>query len=244
MQPLTEDFLDQCPVENGFRMRGVAMTRIEVFVDAAFAFAVTMLVISIDEIPSNMTELIAASKYIPAFILSVAQVVYIWHHHSTWSRKFGLEDSQTVILSVSLLTAVLVYIYPLKILFEGLFTWLSQGYLPSGFQFQSYDELRFLFYYLAIGFLIICLIFMALYRHALKLKLNLKLSEFEIFNVRTSVIIRFSMIIVATIALITPALLPSHLVPFSGFVYILLWPSVSLVHKARNRKWQKLKTTD
>ncbi len=244
MQPLTKDFVDQCPIEKGFRMRGIAMTRIEVFVDAAFAFAVTMLVISIDEIPSNMQELTEASKLIPAFILSVFQVVYIWHNHSVWSRKFGLEDTKTVILSVSLLTVVLIYIYPMKILFEGLFNWLSQGYLPSSFQFQSYDELRFLFYFMAIGFLIICLVFMALYQHALKLKLNLKLSEFETFNVRTSVIARFSMVIVAIIALITPALLPDHLVPFSGFVYILLWPSFSLVHKVRNRKWQKFNPTD
>jgi uncharacterized membrane protein len=34
-------------------MRGENMTRIETFVDAAFAFAFTMLVISIDEIPRS-----------------------------------------------------------------------------------------------------------------------------------------------------------------------------------------------
>jgi hypothetical protein len=31
--------LDQCPVKNGFRLRGMGMTRIETFTDAAFAFA-------------------------------------------------------------------------------------------------------------------------------------------------------------------------------------------------------------
>lgn len=46
------------------------MTRIETFVDAAFAFAFTMLVISIDEIPSSPVELFELSKDIPAFILS------------------------------------------------------------------------------------------------------------------------------------------------------------------------------
>jgi hypothetical protein len=44
MQTLSDDFIKQCPDEKGFRMRGEAMTRIEVFVDAAFAFAVTMIV--------------------------------------------------------------------------------------------------------------------------------------------------------------------------------------------------------
>lgn len=35
-------------------MRGLDMTQIEVFVDAAFAFAVTMLVISFDAIPRTL----------------------------------------------------------------------------------------------------------------------------------------------------------------------------------------------
>ena len=43
----TEESLAQLPVKNGFRLRGEAMTRIEVFSDAAFAFAITMLVISL-----------------------------------------------------------------------------------------------------------------------------------------------------------------------------------------------------
>ena len=39
MTPLTQEFVDGCPKEGVFRMRGLEMTRIEVFVDAAFAFA-------------------------------------------------------------------------------------------------------------------------------------------------------------------------------------------------------------
>ena len=39
MTPLKQEFVDNCPIERGFRLRGMDMTRIEVFVDAAFAFA-------------------------------------------------------------------------------------------------------------------------------------------------------------------------------------------------------------
>ena len=35
MTPLTQEFVDGCPKEGVFRMRGLEMTRIEVFVDAA-----------------------------------------------------------------------------------------------------------------------------------------------------------------------------------------------------------------
>ena len=54
------------------------MTRLEVFIDAAFAFAVTMPVISFDNIPRSYDEVILAIKSIPAFILAVAQLVWIW----------------------------------------------------------------------------------------------------------------------------------------------------------------------
>jgi len=38
--------LDALPRLGGFRLRGIAMTRLETFIDAAFAFAITMLVIA------------------------------------------------------------------------------------------------------------------------------------------------------------------------------------------------------
>ena len=37
--------LDSLPRLNGFRLRGMQMTRLETFIDAAFAFAISMLVI-------------------------------------------------------------------------------------------------------------------------------------------------------------------------------------------------------
>ena len=33
MTPLTPQYIESCPVDNGFRQRGMEMTRIEVFVD-------------------------------------------------------------------------------------------------------------------------------------------------------------------------------------------------------------------
>ncbi len=47
---------------DGFLDRGSQVTRLEAFVDAAFAFAVTMLVISIDQIPRDRGELTEALK--------------------------------------------------------------------------------------------------------------------------------------------------------------------------------------
>ena len=69
MTPLTRKFVDSRPIESGFRMRGLEMTRLEVFIDAAFAFAVTMLVISFDSIPRSYDEVMLAIKSIPALLL-------------------------------------------------------------------------------------------------------------------------------------------------------------------------------
>ena len=70
MEKLSDQFLADCRKDQGRILRGEAMTRIDTFVDAAFAFAFTMLVISIDQIPRSPTELIELSKDIPSFVFS------------------------------------------------------------------------------------------------------------------------------------------------------------------------------
>lgn len=167
MQTLSKEFLARCPVEVGFRLRGENMTRIEVFIDAAFAFAVTMLVISFDRIPQSFDEIVVAIKGIPAFVVAVVQLVWIWHAHSQWSERFGLKDAKTVALSTALLIVVLIYIYPMRIMLSGMFSWLSSGYLPSDFQFTTVGELASMFVFLGCGFVAFCLVFLLMYQHAL-----------------------------------------------------------------------------
>ena len=45
--------LTTLPREDGFRLRGQSVTRLETFVDAAFAFALTLLVIAGDDLPDS-----------------------------------------------------------------------------------------------------------------------------------------------------------------------------------------------
>ena len=81
MTPLTQEFVESCPIQGGFRMRGLEMTRIEVFVDAAFAFAVTMLVISFDAMPTSYGEMIQAVKNIPQLNGKHPAQVLNWQLH-------------------------------------------------------------------------------------------------------------------------------------------------------------------
>jgi uncharacterized membrane protein len=48
------------------------MTRLETFIDAAFAFAISMLVIAAQQIPDNIQALLAAFKNVPTFVCSIA----------------------------------------------------------------------------------------------------------------------------------------------------------------------------
>ncbi|MFT5840861.1 MAG: hypothetical protein ACI9UT_003375 [Flavobacteriales bacterium] len=58
-------------------MRGENMTRIETFVAAAFAFAVTMLVISVGAVPETMQGFVDSTKQIPSFSASCALIMWI-----------------------------------------------------------------------------------------------------------------------------------------------------------------------
>lgn len=137
---------------DGFRERGDQVTRLEAFVDAAFAFALTLLAISIDSIPGNREELIAALKGVPAFAASFAVLAMFWWDHNQWSRRFGLDDGWSIFLSLLYVFLALVYVYPLKLLFGGMFAWISGDWLPSGFALGGLADLRLMFQVYAVAF--------------------------------------------------------------------------------------------
>lgn len=222
MQALTREFLDNCPQRDGFRMRGAEMTRIEVFVDAAFAFAVTMLVISFDAIPRTYPEMVTAIKTIPAFAIAVAQLVWIWQTHTMWSRRYGLDDAATTWLSALLLVVMLVYIYPMRIMLEGALSWLSGGYLPTSFELASIEELRFMFVFMGTAFAALCMTFVLMYRYALKCTARLVLNRLEQEKTRHVVRIWLGCMIIGLAVVLMALVLPTAYVPYSGFLLFLI----------------------
>ncbi len=95
---------------------GVA--RIESFSDAVFAFALTLLVVSL-EVPKEMDDLRNLVRGFLPFALMFAMVCWIWYQHSVFFRRYGLDDPLTVALNCALLFVVLFYVYPLKFLTMG-----------------------------------------------------------------------------------------------------------------------------
>ena len=92
------------------------VSRIEGFSDAVFAFAVTLLVVSL-EVPHTFDELWIAMRQFFAFAICFALLFQVWWRHFNFFRRYGLEDTATIALTGILLFVVLFYVYPLKFVF-------------------------------------------------------------------------------------------------------------------------------
>lgn len=174
--------------EDGFLNRGTEVTRSEAFFDAAFAFAITLMVISIDEIPDTAEKLVDALKSVPAFAASFLLIVLFWRGHADWSRRFGLNDRHSQRLSLMLVFIVLVFIYPLRMVFGGLFQLISAGWLPSHVHLETAADARLMFIVFAIGFGAMGTCIALLYRHAWSQRELLKLDAVELLVTRHSLL--------------------------------------------------------
>ena len=104
--------------ERGFRWRSHEISRIEGLSDAVFAFAVTLLIVSL-EVPRTFAELRETISGFLPFAISFAMLIQIWYIQFTWFRRYGLQNALTTALNAVLLFVVLFYVYPLKFLFTG-----------------------------------------------------------------------------------------------------------------------------
>src|SRR5687768_5964736 len=155
--------LDELPRLDGCRLRGIQMTRLETFIDAAFAFAVTMMVIASERVPDDITTLLAAFKHVPAFVASIVVLGIFWRGHWLWSRRYGLEDGASIFISWALLVTILIYIYPLKAIFGSMFFMFSNGQLGQELGVRTEAQFRTIFAIYAIGFTAIALEIQMLY---------------------------------------------------------------------------------
>jgi len=223
-------------VDHGFRMRGASPTRVDAFVDAAFAFAVTLLVISIGHVPQSVGDLVQALRGVPAFAASFYIVSRFWQAHRAWSRHYGIEDAYGVRLSLALVFLMLVYVYPLRMVADLTFASFSGGALEeTPIVVHSVSDLRTIYVVFGIGYALTGAIFVLLHRHALNLADALALTPAERIRTRT-ICRRWTGVIAlaclsALLAIVLPmgrdAAFPCDIVP--GILYLLLIPMIRLV---------------
>ena len=215
----------------GFRIRGVQATRVDAFVDAAFAFAVTLLVVSIGHIPESAEELGHAMLGVPAFAASFLLLARSWMSHRTWSRRYGIEDHTSLRLSLALVFVVLVYVYPLRMVAQLLLYVASSGRLvEQAPAMHTLGDLRVVYATFAIGFGVVSAITGLLYRHAWSQADAIALSAAERIRTRRSIERYMIFVGVALLSLALTFLLPVQwadspwYVAAPGFVYALIIP--------------------
>jgi uncharacterized membrane protein len=214
--------LDRLPRLKGFRLRGIEMTRLETFIDAAFAFAVTMLVISNGQVPDDIQALLVAFKNVPAFVASIAVLSIFWRGHWLWSRRFGLEDGVSILISWTMLVTILIYVYPLKLLFGGMFYFLSGHVLGQLVTANTAGQVRALFAIYGLGFAAIALEILLLNLRAWRLREPLRLNEHEKLLTRGEVIGWSVPAAVGLVSLVLALTLPMKHIGWSGWVYMSL----------------------
>jgi uncharacterized membrane protein len=194
-----------------FRYRAHEVSRIEAFSDIVFGFALTLIVVSL-EVPKTFKELMEAMKGFPAFALCFAILLWIWHAHYTFYRRYAIHDEFTLVINSTLLFVVLFYVYPLKFIFSGLFELRS---------YAAHDA-RVMFSIYGLGFTSIFFLYAMLYRHALKKRDELQLNAVELIDTRTHVFMFAANVGIGLLSVTLAWTLPDQLVGVAGFIYFLI----------------------
>ena len=159
------------------------ISRLEEFSDAVFGFALTLLVIT-SSVPRSYQQLTTLIEGIPAFACCFALLVWIWHEHDTFFDRYPLQDGTTLLLNSALLFTVLLYIYPLKFMFDSfmreVFGLGSSGDLVR----MSLSELASASVLYGLGFFILMGLFTLMYLHAYRRRGALGLTALEAFDAR------------------------------------------------------------
>jgi uncharacterized membrane protein len=228
--------LDHLPVKRGFRLRGAEMSRLETFADAAFAFALTLLVISIDEIPGSFPEFFAALRNVPVFAACFAIVVMFWLGHRTWSQRYGLDDGWSTFLTLVLVFTIMVYVYPLRVLLTEALSALTGDWVPSRFKATSWSEVRTLFVVYSAGWTACSLAILLLFRHALAFREHLGLDALELWETVTEIQAWALMVAVGVLSLLIGLVAQRESIALAGWIYMVLAIVMPLHGYLRGRK--------
>ena len=235
--------------KDGFRWRGEEVSRIEALSDAVFAFAVTLLVVSL-EVPRTFDELAAAMRGFVVFAVCFALLIEVWREHYTFFRRYGLQDNGTIWLNAALLFVTLFYVYPLKFLFGIVFRgWtgspavIHQGaHEADGRAGEVIREAQVptLFLIYGGGVIAIYLILAVMYRRALGKRQELALTPLEVFDTKTSIVMHVIAAAIGVLSCIIAVTVPLRLAGLAGYVYFLLGPAMAILGTRAGRRRRKL----
>ncbi len=222
--------------EEDFRWRGEDVSRIEGFSDAVFAFAVTLLVVSL-EVPKTFEELLQTMRGFFAFAICFYLLLLVWYEHYKFFRRYGLNDTLTLFLNSALLFLVLMYVYPLKFLFTLLIGELF-GFARNETIEPSQIPLLMVIY--GAGFVAIQLVFVLMYLRAYSLRTILELDARELSMTREEIQGSLLNISVGLASVAIAVIGGAAAVSWAGYVYVLVFPLQAINGRVMGSRRRKL----
>lgn len=145
--------------------RPVETVRLDAFVDASFAFAVTLLIIAGAEPLTGLDSLMRALARVPAFAAGFLMVIVFWIGHREFGRHTPRRDGWSTTLSLAIVFTVLIYVFPLRLLTEAALAFFSGGRLPGAELIRSLSDLRTAYLVYGLGMSILAGLFLLLTSH-------------------------------------------------------------------------------
>lgn len=230
-----------------FRWRGHEVSRIEGLSDAVFAFAITLLVVSL-EVPKTFAELAETMHGFGAFLISFTLLFAVWFNQYKFFRRYGLRDTLTVVLNAVLLFVVLFYVYPLKFLFTFLVDRFTGGHgevrLPNGNvvpMIESNEQMASLMTIFNLGYLAVFGVFVLLFWHAYRKREALELNELERFDTRQTMLESALNCGIAVVSLLVLAIGGVGRAGLAGMTYMLTPIVMTLNGRIMGVRRKKLK---
>ncbi|CAN5418055.1 hypothetical protein BH09BAC6_BH09BAC6_23780 [soil metagenome] len=221
-----------------FKWRSHEPSRLETFSDAVFAFAVTLIIVSL-EVPRTFDELFEVFKGFLSFAACFAILFLIWNNQNIYFRRYGINDAYITFLNAMLLFVVLMYVYPLKFLFMAIFSggeYNDHGHMITMITQQQMPTLMYVYH---AGYAAIYLLFLLMYLHAKKKAAQIELSAAEAFETESFILINYFNAGLGIAGMLLVWLLPFTLKGSSGLIYMLIPFVYSFFFSYRARQSRK-----
>jgi divalent metal cation (Fe/Co/Zn/Cd) transporter len=182
-----------------------------------------------------------------AFAICFVLLMLIWYQQYIFFRRYGLQDTVTIVLNSALLFVVLFYIYPLKFLFSMLINawWGSslEVHLPDGTVRAVIEQFQLptLMIIYSAGYLAIALVFVLLFLHAYRQRAQLALSAMEVFDTRWSIYNTVFSGVVSVVSIFLAWLGGTKLSSAAGLVYpVLMFPGFTILGRLQGKRRHRL----
>jgi len=210
-------------------------TRVEAFSDAMFAFAATLLVVSL-AVPREFDQLETNLRLFVPFALSFAALYFIWVAHTNFFRRYPLGDHYSIIVNGVLLFTVLFFVYPLK------FTAMAIVSLFTGHRDIALDgsQVGRLFVIYGLGWTVVFLCMSLLYSHANTKRESLGLTPVEAYDATTHSRHYLMFVITGVVSVVLAELSIGLRYGLPGFAYALVGPLAAWNGSQRRRLRSRL----